>query len=183
MKIAVYGSAAGDIDGRVRELAKETGRQIALKGHTLITGGCPGLPYEAVIGASDCDGEIIGFSPGVNLGDHMERFGFPTERFSHLVYIPGDYAYRNNRRVCLKLRNVSSVAESDAAVIISGRCGTLNEFTIAYDLGKIIGVLIGTSGMTKVISDLVAEWRKPSEAQVIYEPNPGLLIDSIEARG
>jgi len=41
MKIAVYGSAAGDIPEKVRELAREIGRQIALRGHILITGGCP----------------------------------------------------------------------------------------------------------------------------------------------
>lgn len=179
MKIAVYGSAAGDITDHI-EKAREVGRQIALRKHILITGGCPGLPYEAVLGANECQGEVIGFSPAVNLQDHVERFGFPTKGFTRFVYIPESYRYRENKKASLKCRNISSVAESDAAIIISGRCGTLNEFTIAYDLGKTIGVLTETGGMTKFLRSLVEDWNKPSSSQIIYEPDPETLINALE---
>ena len=180
MKIGVYGSAAGDITETVRGLAKEIGRQIALRGHTLITGACPGIPYEAVLGANEKGGEIIGFPPAINKQDHIDRFGFPTQGFTELIYLPEDYTYKKLKKVCLKYRNISSVASCDAVIIISGRCGTLNEFTIAYDLGKNIGVLTGTGGMTKFLKTLVEDWNKPSESKIVYEANPEILIQSLE---
>ena len=62
MKIGVYGSATGKVSDEQREKAREIGRQIAKKGHIVITGACPGLPYEAVLGANEEGGECIGFS-------------------------------------------------------------------------------------------------------------------------
>ena len=61
MKIAVYGSATGDLSDEVRKKARELGRQIAKSGHTVVTGACPGLPQEAVIGAYAEGGECIAF--------------------------------------------------------------------------------------------------------------------------
>lgn len=180
MKIGVYGSAAGDMGDEVREKAREIGRQIALGGHTLITGACTGLPYDAVLGAIEYEGEIIGFSPGVDLQDHITRFKFPTEGFTRIVYIPTDYTYRGIKQACTKYRNVVSVAECDAGVIISGRCGTLNEFTNLYDMGRNIGVLEGTGGMTKFIRDLVKDWNKPSASQIVYSDDPKELIFELE---
>ena len=180
MKIAVYGSAAGDIDPAVSEKAKVIGEEIARRGHVLITGACPGLPYDAVLGAKEHKGEVIGFSPGVNLDDHRGRFRFPIDGFTGFVYVPGNYVHRNNAKVCEKYRNVSSVAECDAAVIISGRSGTMNELTSCYDLEKDIGVLTETGGNTPFIPALVRKWNKPSGSRIIYDANPIKLVESLE---
>lgn len=180
MKISVYGSAAGNIEDEIKEKAREIGRQIAKKGHILITGGCPGLPYEAILGAKEIGGKTIGYSPGLSLEDHISRFGFPAEGFDEMIFIPEDYKYWESKKTCLKYRNVSSVTSSEAVVIISGRTGTLNEFTIAYDLGKNIGVLAGTGGITKFIPELVSDFGKPTDSKIIYEEQPGLLIAKLE---
>jgi len=180
MKISVYGSAAGDITEEIKEIARDVGREIARRNHTLITGGCPGLPYEAILGAKEEDGKTLGFSPALNLQDHIDRFKFPSQGFDELIFIPEDYDYKDLKKTCLKYRNISSVTNSDAVVIISGRCGTLNEFTIAYDLGKNIGVLTNTGGVTKFISDLVNDFNKPTDSKIIYEEQPKLLIAKLE---
>ena len=180
MKIAVYGSAAKNVAGKINELARETGRQIASRGYTLITGGCPGIPYSAVLGANEENGKVIGFSPGINEKDHIERFGFPVKGFSRFVYVPEDYPLKDVKGACLKYRNISSVVECDAAVTISGRSGTTNEFTIAYDLGKNIGVLIETGGMSKFFKRLIDDWNKPTGATVIFERYPDKLIETLE---
>ena len=65
MKISVYGSAAGSSE-TVKENARKIGQQIAIKGCILITGACPGIPYEAVLAAREKNGETIGFSPWKN---------------------------------------------------------------------------------------------------------------------
>ncbi len=46
-----------------------------------------------------------------------------------------------------KGRNVINVRCADIVLILGGATGTLNEFTIAYDEGKIIGVLEGSGGI------------------------------------
>lgn len=73
-KIGVMGSA-----GRNRKLPKgllkksrEIGREIARQGCILITGACMGLPYEAVIGAGESGGLVIGISPAASLKEHIE---------------------------------------------------------------------------------------------------------------
>ena len=180
MKIAVFGSAAGNIDCNAKDLSREVGRQIALQGHVIITGACTGLPYEAVLEATEKKGTSIGFSPALNEEEHKTVFKLPTEGFSKIIYITESFPFKENKKACYKYRNVLTVAKSDAAIIIGGRCGTLNEFTLAYDLGKSIGVLIGTSGVTKFIKDLIRDFDKPTGAQVVYENNPAKLIDALE---
>ncbi|MBW2986573.1 hypothetical protein KY333_04355, partial [Candidatus Woesearchaeota archaeon] len=149
MKIGIYGSAAGDISSDISGKARELGKQIAQRGHVIITGGCLGLPNETVLGAHEMNGECIAYSPATTLEEHVEKYKMPTKGFTDFVFVPADYKHAENKRVCLKYRNVSSVADADAAIIIGGRIGTMNEFTIAYDLGKKIGVLTRTGGITR----------------------------------
>jgi predicted Rossmann-fold nucleotide-binding protein len=180
MKISVYGSAAGLIHDEIREKAKEIGRELARKKCILITGACPGLPYEAVLGASGLSGKCIGFSPATDLKIHTSRDKFPVEGFSKIVFIPKEYAHSKDPLICRKYRNVSSVAESDAVIIIGGRTGTMNEFTIAYDFGKNIGILEGSGGITKrAIRVLLQDIDKDRGSKIIFDPDPIHLVDSL----
>jgi len=180
MKISVYGSAAGEMPPDIKAKAREIGKEIAIRGHELLTGACPGLSYEAVIGANENGGTTIGFSPATSLEDHRDRFHFPTERFSRLVFVSDTFQYKDNKQACLKLRNVYSVSECDAAIIISGRFGTANEFTLAYDMGKNIGVLKGSKGFTDFITPMMEAFNKPSGSEVIFREIPFRLVRGLE---
>jgi predicted Rossmann-fold nucleotide-binding protein len=176
MKIGVYGSAAGNLDAKTKNKAQLIGKEIARNGHALVTGGCPGLPYEAVLGAFELEGECWGFSSETSLKAH-NKAGLPIKGFTDFVFIPKDYEHANNASVCGKYRNVSSVASVDAAIIIGGRSGSMNEFTIAYDTGKVIGVLEGTGGITKrAINVLLEDSDKETVARVIFESDPVKLV-------
>ncbi len=48
LTIGVMGASGGDLTESVRRKAYELGEAIAAHDAVLITGGCPGLPYEAV---------------------------------------------------------------------------------------------------------------------------------------
>lgn len=179
MKIGVYGSAAGVTSDETKEKARKIGLAIARYGATLITGGCTGLPHEAVLGAQKAKGKCVAFSPEIDLEAH-KKAGLPIEGFSEFVFIPKNYEHKNDVFVCRKYRNVSSVAYVDAAIIISGRIGTMNEFTIAYDIGKTIGVLEDTGGITKrTIRILLEDVDKKTDAKVIFESDPTKLIELI----
>jgi predicted Rossmann-fold nucleotide-binding protein len=176
LKIGVYGSAAGDIPIETMRKAREIGAEIARMGHVVITGACNGLPYEAVLGAHECGGKVIGYSSAANLDDHI-RFKLPVAGFTSFVFVPSDYQHSDDQGVCKKYRNVSSVADSDAVIIIGGRIGTMNEFTNAYDCVKNIGILEGSGGITKrAIKILLEDASKESAARIVWDPDPAQLV-------
>lgn len=177
MKIAVYGSATGELSDEVKKKARELGRQIARSGHTLVTGACPGLPYEAVIGASEEGGECIGFSPAVNEKQHIEVLSFPVKGFSKIIYVPESYELADDPMACKKYRNITSTRFTDMAIFIKGETGSMNEFTNMYDYGKRIGVLEGSGGISDgTIQEFLKVITKKTGAEVIFDADPIALL-------
>jgi hypothetical protein len=166
MKIGVFGSASEE--KALFEHAEKIGKRIASKGAILITGACPGIPQEAVLAAKAGGGETIGFSPWASEAEHKAN-GFPIAGFSRIIYTGAGK----------KGRNVLSVRECDAAIIINGRIGTLNEFTIAYDEGKVVGVLKGSGRIADLIPEIVRVSGKPTSSQLIFEEQPERLVDRV----
>jgi uncharacterized protein (TIGR00725 family) len=64
LAVGVMGASVGDLTDEVRQRAYRLGEAIAEHGAILVTGACPGLPYEAVRGAKAKDGLVVGISPG-----------------------------------------------------------------------------------------------------------------------
>lgn len=181
MKIALYGSAAGDgLTRKNEESARIIGKEIARMGHELITGACMGLPQIAGLAAIESGGIVTGFSPGINLEDHIERFKFPTTGFTKLVHVPKDFPFLNQVGACLKLRNVYSAAYCDGGIAIAGRWGTANEVSNLHDMGKSIGVLEGSRGFTKYIWQMVHDFNKISGSKVVYSSDPIRLVGLLE---
>jgi uncharacterized protein (TIGR00725 family) len=78
----------------------------------------------------------------------------------------------------LKGRNVVLVRSCDVVIFIAGSIGSLNEFTIAHDEGKIIGCLTGTGGVADEIERLAATFKKQTRSSILCEADPESLIDS-----
>jgi len=76
-------------------------------------------------------------------------------------------------------REVTNIRSSDMVIILGGRSGTLGEFAIAYDEGKLIGVLQGSGGITEQIPDIVASFKKNSGARLVYSKDPLELINQM----
>ncbi len=168
--IGVMGSAGGVYDDEASTRIVQLGKAIAEHDCILITGGCPGLPYAAVQGAKAAGGMVVGISPGLSLDEHAQKYHSPTEGFDVLIYTGSG----------LMGREVENIHSSDIVVIAGGRSGTLGEFAIAYDEGRLIGVLIKTGGIADAIADLVPLFReKPTGAVVLYDDDPGRLIDRL----
>jgi len=164
-KIGVIGSGVKGGPSELVYKARSIGREIAACNDYLITGAGLGLPYEAVIGAKEMHGFTVGVSPAHNLKEHMEKYLFPAEHFDLLVYTGAG----------LKGRNVIMVRTCDAVVSISGRIGTLNELTIAYDEGKPIGLLRQTGGVSDEFEQLAERLGKMG-GKIISDENPKSII-------
>ncbi len=167
LKIGVMGSGA-DVDEYQEELAQTIGREIATHDCVLITGACGGLPFEAALAAAAQGGLCLGFSPAMNLKGHVEVEKFPIDPY--LLVFTG---------MGKKGRNVVSVRSCDAVIFIGGRIGTLNEFTIAYDEGKIIGILEDSGGFSNTFYDLAQQSGKMTTARIVKDKDPVKLVKEI----
>jgi len=166
MSIGVMGSASGEIDPCVARRVRQMGRAIAEAGCVLITGGCPGLPQEAVLGADDAGGLVIGVSPALSEAEHVARYGSPTDGFDVLIYTGSG----------LMGREVVNIRSSDIVIIVGGQSGTLGEFSIAYDEGRLIGVLEGSGGVADLLPQIVGSLHKDTGSVVIYDADPKQLV-------
>jgi uncharacterized protein (TIGR00725 family) len=169
IRIGVMGSAGGDLSEPVAAACRELGRAIARRGCCLLTGACPGLPHEAVVAARKAGGHVVGISPGASLKEHVETYESPYREYDVLIFTG----------LGLMGRELVNIHSSDIVVIVGGRSGTLGEFAIAYEQGKLIGVLTNTGGITPALPALESSMGKHTGAQVLYESTPEHLVDRL----
>ncbi len=171
-KIGVMG-ASGKVNEDVKSKAFEIGSEIAKHDCILVTGATTGLPHEAVKGAKREGGMVVGVSPAINREEHEKTYGLPTEDHDMIIYDGSG----------LKGRNVTNIRACDGVIFISGGTGTLNEFTIAYDEGKPIGILEGTGGMTTLVKDIIRICgnlsRIQKDTKIFYDSDPKKLVEKV----
>jgi len=168
-KICVSGAAeTGHCQKGALEKSKELGREVVRQNGILITGATSGIPYWAAIGAKEEGGVVIGLSPAASDAAHIKTYQLPTDFHDVIIYTGSEYAGRN-----LQLTRAS-----DAVIIICGRMGTLNEFTIAFEDQKPIGVLIETGGTADMIKAIVKNAHR-GPGKIVYESSPQKLISKI----
>ena len=149
-------------------LAEEVGREIGRRGCVLITGATTGMPYYSARGIKEVGGISIGFSPASSEIAHKKTYRLPMDYFDVIVYTGFDYSGRN----------LLMTRAADAVIIICGRMGTLNEFTIAFEDKKPIGVLIGSGGTADKIKNIV---KGPSRVKkrIVYDNDPKSLVNKM----
>lgn len=170
-KIGVMGSCSEPISTYARRKAYELGQAIGEQDCVLITGASPGLPYEAVLGAKARGGMTVGISPGLSLAEHITKYGSPCQGFDVLIFTGSG----------LMGREVENIRSSDIVIIAGGRSGTLGEFAIAYDEGKLIGVLRGTGGIADEVEMLAKVCEKETGGHIIYGAEPVALLRDLLA--
>jgi len=169
LTIGVMGSSGGSLTEDVQRRAYRLGEAIAGRDAILITGGCPGLPYEAVRGAKAKGGLVVGISPGLSIDEHRGKYASPVEGFDVLIYTGSG----------LMGREITNIRSCDIVVIAGGRTGTLGELAIAYDEGRLIGVLTGTGGITGIVETIIRTSGKETGACVLYDDDPVKLVDRL----
>jgi predicted Rossmann-fold nucleotide-binding protein len=179
--IGIFGSGAGEMDG-ILPKAKELGQILGEHSDQvrLITGACTGIPYAVAKEAAKKGSEVWGFSPKLDLkGQKQFTPNDDIGIYAKIIYIPNDFQYANNDLVCKKYRNVLSTAACDAGIIISGRWGTLNEFTNLIDLQKVVGILTETGGVADQLPHLSQTISKEGQGQFIFDSKPSELVEEI----
>lgn len=168
-KICVSGAAETDVcSPDALEKAKEVGREIVRHNGVLMTGATTGIPYWAAVGAKEEGGISIGLSPAASEEAHIKTYHLPVDYFDMIIYTGFEYSGRN----------LLLTRSADAVIIICGRMGTLNEFTIAFEDKKPIGVLTETGGMSDFYDDVV-EKAKRGPGKIIYDSDPKTLVEKV----
>lgn len=169
-KICVSGAAiTSHCAPDVLERTKELGKEIVKNNCVLLTGATTGAPYWAAIGAKEEDGISIGISPAKNKNEHILHYKLPTDYFDLIIYTGFDYSGRN----------LLLTRSADAVIFSCGRMGTLNEFTIAFEDHKPIGILTQTGGTTEWIDEIIRDSHRGEETKVVYDSDPGELVKKV----
>ena len=166
------GSAGGVLTDDQIALARRLGAEIARRGALIVTGACPGLPHAAVLGAHDQGGESLGVSPAHSREEHVELYESPLEPYTMMVFTGSG----------LMGREVHNIHSSDFVIFLGGRSGTLGEFCIAYDEGKLIGVLTRSGGISDRFGEIATMFEKQTGAILIQDDDPIRLVDMCTER-
>ncbi len=169
LKIGVMGSASGELTDQQLKNCFDLGQAIAENDCICVTGACPGLPYETAKGVKAKGGLVVGISPGLSLDEHLYKYHSPIDYTDVLIFTGSG----------LMGREISNIRTCDIVVIVGGRSGTLGEFSIAYDEGKLIGVLTGTGGIADFLQEIEKVVRKNTGSKILYEPAPRQLINNL----
>jgi len=172
VKVGVMGSA-GDAPGvnnkeALAEKANALAVALAERPTLLLTGATTGIVY--VVGKAAHEAGIfhVGISPASDSREHVDRYKLPLDACNLIVYTGFG----------LKGRNVVLVRSCDIVLFIAGAMGSLNEFTIAHDEGKVIGCLTGTGGVADEVEYLLKKFSKTTSARIFQDEDPGRLLDT-----
>lgn len=170
IKLCISGAAeTGHCAPDALDLTKELGRQIVKQGAILVTGATTGAPLWGAIGAKEVGGFVIGLSPASSEQEHVKKYKLPIDYHDIIVYTGFGYAGRN----------LLLTRASDALLITCGRVGTINEFTIAFEDEKPVGVLTSGGWMTDdVIKKIIDEGHR-GPGKVVYDSDPKRLVEKV----
>jgi len=168
-KICVSGAAETAHCGPdALEKAKKLGKEIARQGIVLVTGATTGFPLWTARGTKEAGGFSIGLSPAATEKEHVERYQLPLDYLDVIIYTGFGYSGRN----------LLLTRSADAVIVGCGRIGTVNEFTIAFEDQKPIGVLQGDWATDQVIEFIVREGHR-EHGKIIYESDPKVMVEKM----
>lgn len=169
IKIGVSGSADLTHSGLdAYEKAKELGREIARLGGIIVSGATTGFPMYAAMGAKDECGFSVGISPASNEREHVEVYKLPLDFMDIIVYTGFGYAGRD----------LMFVRSADAMIIGPGRIGTYNEFSVAFEDRRPIGVLEGSWETDDILKRIIETANRPND-RLFFERDPKVLVERL----
>ena len=120
MNVTVFGGSQPREGSPAYEEARELGRQLALNGHVLLTGGYMGTMEAASRGASEAGGYVIGVTC-----EDIEAWRSSS---------PNRWIKEERRMKSLFERLQGLIEGCDAAIALPGGAGTMTEISLMWNL-------------------------------------------------
>jgi len=174
-KICVSGAAeTGNCGDAAFEIARELGREIVRQGAVLVDGATTGFPYWAAKGAKEEGGIVVGVSPASSKTEHVLDYKLPIDYHDIIMYTGHGYSGRN-----LLLTRMA-----DAVICGCGRMGTMNEFTIAFEDKKPIGIVEGEWETDEVFKMLIEKSHRGDEMKdkIFFGSDPKQIVEEVLKR-
>lgn len=171
-KICVSGAADTTHCGeQAFEVAYNLGKEIARHNCILVEGATTGFPYFSAKGAKEAGGVVVGFSPAHTEREHIESYGLPLDFRDLIVYTGFGYSGRN----------LILTRAADAVISGCGRVGTINEFTIAFEDRKPLGILEGSWDTDELIKTIIDKSYRADEMKdkIVFESDPKILVEKL----
>jgi len=171
-KICVSGAAeTGPCGESAFTKAEELGKEIIHQGAVLVNGATTGFPYFAAKGAKSAGGIVVGISPASSEKEHVEQFNLPIDYQDLIIYTGFGYSGRN----------LLLTRAADAVIVGCGRMGTINEFTIAFEDKKPIGILEGEWETDELIRTMLEKSHRSEEmkGKIVFSKNPKELVTKL----
>lgn len=168
IKIGISGAAEDICLPDAFKKAEQLGFYLAKKGIVVVTGDTTGIPFSAAKGAKRGGGFTVGISPASSYLEHVKKYKLPQRYTDFSMYTGFGYSGRN----------LLFIRSTDAVIFICGRIGTLNEFTIAFEDKKPIGVLTESGGISDELDHLLT-MAKRGRARIVFDDDPKKLADKV----
>ena len=169
LKLCVSGAAeTGHCGESALVKAQELGAEVVKHGAVLVTGATTGFPFWAAKGAKEAGGFSIGLSPAGGEDEHNRVYDLPLDYLDVIIYTGFGFSGRN----------LLLTRASDAVFVGCGRIGTINEFTIAYEDKKPLGILEGEWSTGDVIRNIIEKAHRPND-KVVFDSDPKALVERV----
>lgn len=146
------------------------GKNLAKNDINVATGAAIGISHLIGLGARLAGSKLIGFSPNSNALMHSKQLDNASINDFDGIHFDG------NGFTSRSLKFISAV---DALIMISGRMGTLSEFTIAFEEGVPILVLKGYGGISDRIEEIISFANKDGLVPPIITTDTNELINKL----
>lgn len=163
LRLGVIGQS-GEIPSEMQRLAEDIGREIALSGAVLFTGGTSGVMECCCRGAKEAGGLVVGFLPGDTLEMANEYIDIPIT--TGLAF---DY------------RSSVMIHSSDAVIMIGGGNGTLGELSCAYLNLKPVIILESSGGWASRVRKVACEGMYMDERKTVKLDFASTAREAVEA--
>ena len=143
MKVTVYGGTNNKsyTDSEISACEK-LGTWLAENKMEVLTGACKGMPYYTGRAAVKAGGKVVGYTPALNKKEHIEKYDFPMDGVTDLVY--NKVRWYTQAENFLR-RSWDMTPFSDVVVALGGSWGTYSELIFSF-FGKKTIILVECFG-------------------------------------
>lgn len=136
MKVTVYGGTNNKTyTPRQIELCERLGRHLGEMHADVLTGACRGYPYYVGKAAIKYGSKVFGYTPAMNLDEHVNVYKFPTDGVTDLVF--SKTVYDTHSESFLR-RSMEMTPFSDVVIAMGGSWGTFSELIMSFMLKRTI---------------------------------------------
>ena len=151
MKVTVYGGTNNKIytPKQIAECEK-LGKFLGENKIEVLTGACRGFPYFVGKAAAKHGGRVVGYSPASNMNEHTEKYKFPTDGVTDLVFNTEQTETLSEN---FMKRSIDMVPFSETVIALGGSWGTYFELLLSFMYRRTIILVEQFEGAVKAFEN------------------------------